>query len=762
MTVNNARVDPITVCVNGKWLAQSPSGTQRYATEVMRAVSTTAIAARVTLIMPQDAVQPAWAENFRTVRSRFRGQFFEQVALPWLSRGKHLYSLAGPAPLVKRNQTLVMHDAMPFRYPRTFRRAFVMWYRLMYAVLSRTAKRVLTVSSFSRAELASALRVPERRFQLAPCGADHIGADPPVGPATAPPFAPGSFALIVGNLAPHKNVIPTATALSDAGVAVVVVGATQDVFRDIALDRPANVCFLGHIDDTQLQRLYSDAGVLVAPSSYEGFGIPIVEAGRFGCPTVYATGSAMTEVAADGGVGFPAGDFGRCAELVKRILCSRDVRGDLGDRARKNAERFSWGLTAEAVFDTEATAGRTQSTPRNSTVRILHVTETFSAGTGSAIIGYANAIRGQGVESSLLAQDRGSGLLEELGESSPFVSAHIVGPGLVNLWRAIGSAVEEARPDIVHLHSSLAGGVGRLRLGLGNKPIIVYSPHCFAFERRDISNLKRWAYRSAESLLARRTAAFICVSPHEAGLAKRLGSKADVIHVLNSFSGQRQTPVGAAIAAASATPTDRMRIVTVGRVAPQKDPDMFVRIVSMLRATGDVEATWVGDGAATAREGLELSGVAVTGWLPVQQVPAAIWGHTVYLHTAGWEAALPIAAIDAMDSGLPLVMRRNPAYRSMLPEDWQFDDAMSAVEMIRALARQPARQRRIREQFDLIVELRKDCPEIVLALEYRRLLQRSKGIPHSDTLCVDGGQSSARRDSPMMKEARWRHRYSAS
>jgi glycosyltransferase involved in cell wall biosynthesis len=764
MAVKRAGADRATVCVNGKWLAQSASGTQRYATEVMRVISTTAIASHVTLILPRDAPQPSWATNLRIVRSRLRGQSFEQLALPWLSRGKHLYSLAGPAPLAKRDQTLVMHDAMPFRYPSTFRLLFVIWYRFMYGLLSRTAKRVLTVSSFSRTELANVLRVSEGRFQLAPCGADHVDADPLAGIRTALPFAPGSYALIVGNLAPHKNVIATASALSDASIPVVVVGGAQHVFRDAGLDEAANVCFLGRIDDLQLQGLYSEAGVLVAPSSYEGFGLPIVEAGRLGCPTVYAMGSAMTEVAGDGGIGYPAGDSGKCVELVKQIITSQDLRQDLTERARKNAARFSWARTAETVFADEIASGAAaHADSRQSPLRILHVTETFSAGTGSAIIGYAKAIQGQGIESSLLAQDRGSGLFEELGESSPFASARIIAPGLLNLWRAIGSAVEELRPDVVHLHSSLAGGVGRLRLALGHSPIVVYSPHCFAFERRDISRPKRWAYRGAELVLAQRTAAFVCVSPHEAELARQLGSNADVIHVLNSFTGHGCAPAGPATAAATVAETDTIRIVTVGRVAPQKDPDMFVEILSMLRGAGYVEATWVGDGDGHAREDLELSGVAVTGWLPVQQVPAAISGHSVYVHTAGWEAALPIAAIDAMDAGLPVVIRRNPAYRAMLPEDWQFDDAASAVEMIRGLAAQPARQRRIREQFDLIVELRKDCPEVVLALEYRRLLQKAKTAPRgSDTSYVDGEPSPIRRDSTMMEENRCRHRYSAS
>jgi hypothetical protein len=182
--------------------------------------------------------------------------------------------------------------------------------------------------------------------------------------------------------------------------------------------------------------------VLVAPSSYEGFGLPIVEAGRLGCPTVYAMGSAMTEVAGDAGIGFPAGDSGKCVELVKQIVSSRDLREDLGARARKNAARFSWARTAETIFASETpSAAVVHAETRQSPLRTLHITETFSAGTGSAIIGYAKAIQGQGVESSLLAQDRGSGLFEELGESSPFANARIIGSGLVNLWRAIGSTV---------------------------------------------------------------------------------------------------------------------------------------------------------------------------------------------------------------------------------------------------------------------------------------------------------------------------------
>jgi glycosyltransferase involved in cell wall biosynthesis len=715
------------ICVNGKWLAQPASGTQRYATEVMQAISGTPTASNVTLAFPKDAVVPPWATNFRLVRSRFRGIIFEQLALLWHARGKHLYSLAGPAPVAKRNQTLVMHDATMFRYPDTFRLPVVVWYRVMHGVLCRSAKRVLTVSSFSRSELAITLRVPESRFELAPCAADHVDQIEPIWPRQQLQLLPRSFALIVGNFAPHKNIAAAATALAKADVPVAVVGGAHHVFRALKLEDHKNMHLLGRVDDRQLMGLYVKAAVLVAPSRYEGFCVPIIEAGRLGCPTVFATGSAMTEVAGDGGFGFDTDDMDQCIELVKQIMFDRKLRDILGTRARANADRFSWTRTAQTIFAPEiyAPAAGVDATP--SLLRVLHVTETFSAGVGTAIIAYANAIRGQGVESSLLAQDRGFRLLEELDGSSPFVSARIVPPGRFNLWRAIGATVEELRPDIVHLHSSWAGGIGRLRLALRDKPVVVYSPRCFAFERRDISRLQHWAYRSAEFLLARRTAAFICVTPREVELARQFRSHAEVFHVANTFAPNPPLPADhiARVAESEACAVGPpLRVVTVGRVWPQKDPEMFVQIISALRASGPVEATWVGDGEDRAKAALERTGVAVTGWLPARDVPRVMAEYTVYLHTAGWEG-MPIAVLEAMVAGVPVVVRRNPCYRLVLPDGWQFDDAASAVRLIRELAEEPQRRRRIKEQFDLIAELRKSSPDTVLAAYYREIFRKS-------------------------------------
>ena len=201
----------------------------------------------------------------------------------------------------------------------------------------------------------------------------------------------------------------------------------------------------------------------MAPSSYEGFGLPIVEAGRLGCPAVYAMGSAMAEVAAT-------------AESVTQQRTRASAQRSSGRSYPAVTCAMSWVPGRErTLLDSIGFAPRTPSSGRRSPPQrrrtlmreILLCAFCISLrhsrlGTGSAIIGYAKAIQAQGIESSLLAQDRGSGLFEELGESSPFATARIIAPGLVNLWRAIGSTVEEveARHRALYIPLLLVASVG--------------------------------------------------------------------------------------------------------------------------------------------------------------------------------------------------------------------------------------------------------------------------------------------------------------
>ena len=350
--------------INGKWLGARQSGMQRYAGEVARRILALEPAARV--IAPANAVLPDWLPETRVTRARLSGVPFEQLELPWLSRGTTLLNLAGAAPLVKRDQLVVMHDATPARFPQTFSRAFVAWYAVMNRVLSRRARHLATVSEFSRTELADVLGVD--RFTVAGNGHEHMLnlAHPPralvqsavvAGSASSTHHnsrineAGAEYVLCVGNLTPNKNLVPVVTALAAAGIRVVVVGAggASNVYAQQAGLDIDGVELAGRVSDEELADLLRGAKALVFPSLYEGFGLPIIEAQALGCPVVASTSASIPEVASEGAVYFDALRPEQAVALVESL--DEGTRAALIERGHANVARHTWDATAMTLLE---------------------------------------------------------------------------------------------------------------------------------------------------------------------------------------------------------------------------------------------------------------------------------------------------------------------------------------------------------------------------------------------------------------------------
>ncbi|MEO5920953.1 MAG: glycosyltransferase, partial [Pseudolysinimonas sp.] len=341
------------VLVNGKWLSAQASGMQRYAGEVARRVLDLDPASRV--VVPRDAELPDWLPAGRVVRSRLRGIVFEQLSLPWLARGAMLLNFAGPAPMLKRDQLVVMHDVTPARFPRTFSRRFVLWYSLLYRVLARRARHLATVSEFSRGELGEVLGVDPARFALAPNGHEHAfearadAAELTLGTELAARTT-DDYVLCVGTLTPSKNLGPVTRALAAAGIPVVVVGAAgaRRVFAGEAPLNAPGVHLAGRLSDGELALLLRNARALVFPSLYEGFGLPVVEAQALGCPVVASDATSIPEVAGRGALYF---DPSRPEDAVARV---RELvpaeRRRLIAHGHRNVERFSWDRTAAILL----------------------------------------------------------------------------------------------------------------------------------------------------------------------------------------------------------------------------------------------------------------------------------------------------------------------------------------------------------------------------------------------------------------------------
>lgn len=235
-------------------------------------------------------------------------------------------------------------------------------------------------------------------------------------------------------------------------------------------------------------------------------------------------------------------------------------------------------------------------------------------------------------------------------------SGHIRRTGRV--WRQISLL----KPTTIHAHSSFAGAYARLAALARKGRRIVYSPHCFAFERTDLSPLLRGLFTNVERLLLKNTTLVAACSAQEARLASVLGATvpSQVAHIPNIASIRSGHAVG--------WHTGGPRIGMSGRISAQKDPSNFIGLSVLLRTRIEhLEMVWVGGGDSGDLLPLVKSDIHVTGWLPAEELRTKLLGLHAYFHCAAWEG-FPIAVLDAHAVGLPILVRNISAFADVPPQ----------------------------------------------------------------------------------------------
>ncbi len=107
-----------------------------------------------------------------------------------------------------------------------------------------------------------------------------------------------------------------------------------------------NYSDLGFVDDDKLNRIYNKAFALIYPSSYEGFGIPVIEAQKAGCPVIAMNKSSITEVAGNKDLLVETEDAREFAKKVK-LLLNPEYRQQTIKKGLTNSQRFGWQKTYE-------------------------------------------------------------------------------------------------------------------------------------------------------------------------------------------------------------------------------------------------------------------------------------------------------------------------------------------------------------------------------------------------------------------------------
>ncbi len=317
------------------------SGVERWAAELAR---------RLPALRP-DAYAVARPPGALAYRA---GQAWEQVALPRSARRLGAPLILNPAnlaPLRWPGNVVVVHDAVALTHPAWFSPAYVAWHRRVLPLVAQRARRVLTVSAFSRAEVAAATGVDEHEIAVVPGGVDERfapGVDPE--PARRALALDRPYALTVAGEGARKNLVvlgAAARALAGRGIDLVAAGSRR-THHGPGTDVPG-LRHLGYVDDALLPGLYAGARAFVAPSLHEGFGLPCLEAMAAGVPVVAADRGALPETCGDAALLVEPRRPDLVAEALLAACCEEATAARLRAAGLKRAAGFGWDRTATAV-----------------------------------------------------------------------------------------------------------------------------------------------------------------------------------------------------------------------------------------------------------------------------------------------------------------------------------------------------------------------------------------------------------------------------
>lgn len=261
---------------------------------------------------------------------------------------------------------MTLHDLTHVHFPETQPQDRLLEIQRHAGRSVERAQRILVDSDFIGGEVCRHYGVKAERIAVAPLGyAQRFhprSSEQLMAPLQALNLQPGEYLLCVGTLEPRKNLQLALRAYERLSAAIraryplVVVGMagwraeqlTAQLQRAVA---GGQVRLLGYQNDRTVAELLAGARLLVFPSLYEGFGLPVLEAMASGTPVVLTRSSALPEVAGSAGTYIDVQDERDCANAVQRLIDDQAYWQQQRNAGLKRAQAFSWQRCAQITAD---------------------------------------------------------------------------------------------------------------------------------------------------------------------------------------------------------------------------------------------------------------------------------------------------------------------------------------------------------------------------------------------------------------------------
>jgi glycosyltransferase involved in cell wall biosynthesis len=369
--------------IDGTPLNQQLTGVGHYTFELARAMALTAPDDQFEIISPRpylfgknDDGPDGLPPNLSLLRApaNFLTRRWWSIGLPrYLSRNSidlfHGTNFEVPLWLDQKLPTvLTIHDLSLLLHADTHRPRLARRARRMLPLMTRAATMIVTPTENVKSELCEHLRIPPEKVVAIPEAARSIFRPllPDEAEATRNRLGIGAdFLLFVGTIEPRKDLATLVCAFEEiaraqqSGLQLVIAGQrgwlVDDLLKQISNSSAADrIELTGYLSDEALRALYSACRIFIYPSTYEGFGLPPLEAMACGAPVIATRIPSIVEVCRDAALMIEPGSVEALTKAISDLLDDEDVRRQLSSAGLRRAAEFSWQRTAQltrAVYD---------------------------------------------------------------------------------------------------------------------------------------------------------------------------------------------------------------------------------------------------------------------------------------------------------------------------------------------------------------------------------------------------------------------------
>lgn len=292
----------MNIIINSRFLSQPISGVQRYAIECCKKIKKKY--PTTTFVCPSNIIHKDIASELEvsTIGKR-NGQLWEQIDLPiYLAKlgNPPLVNLCNTGPLMYNNNYITIHDLAFKNHPEWNSKIFSWWYNFMVPKIARKAKHIFTVSNSIKEEICDTYIINSNLVSTTYNGLSatflesiHLNTQ-----------NKDRTILCVGSFNKRKNHHLLIEAYLDSELQhdyqLVIVGDKHKVFSETGLDQnmleKSGIVIKSKLTDEALIAEYAKAEIIVSVSSYEGFGIPILEGLAMGGKVVCTPIAAYQEL----------------------------------------------------------------------------------------------------------------------------------------------------------------------------------------------------------------------------------------------------------------------------------------------------------------------------------------------------------------------------------------------------------------------------------------------------------------------------------